>query len=122
MTTNSPLRWKRTFPSQPGWYWFRLTLQDPVEVVHVYESRPSAFFPNYSWATSSPNKRVLIAKRMHEPEADQHDALQGFYLCPNASETPLPLEEPPKAAKAKPKKQAAPKEDLEPRTSAGSLD
>jgi len=81
-------------PTEPGVYLYREHSAAPVEPIHVYVCEVGGW-PRYGWQPAGPSHDpLLLAKRAHDPEAVEAQAMRGLYLCrPNSG--PEPLEEVP---------------------------
>ena len=109
------LIWKKTCPTKPGFYQFKVLATDPVEIVHVYRTSDYNGAHRYQWS----GKHRLVWKRMHEKSAQDAADFPNRFLCPVDSKDPVPIDlnangnpEPPKPAKKKASKKKAPPADL----------
>ncbi len=97
------LQWTRTYPTKPGRYAYKVIESDEPEVIHVYQGKDYAGRYRYGWS----NTVLLLAKRMHDPQAVSADELGGFYHCEQGTKEPVPLELEPRPAPPAKKKKAA---------------
>jgi hypothetical protein len=99
------LEWKRSYPTKPGFFFYRLNLGEEPEVIEVYLAGRMGGVHRYNWT----DPELLLGKRMHDPEAVSADELSGFYLVAPGAKAPEPvaiLENSVTVAKPKKKKKA----------------
>lgn len=71
--------WSTTRPQADGWYPWRADTEEPVEIIQVWtakKSRGRRRPPRYGW-----HEGTVIAKRMHEVDPDELDAIGGEFLA-----------------------------------------
>lgn len=83
--------WLEAIPTAPGIYLWRAHSEAPVEPIQVWPCGGGNPWPRYGWA----QQELLLAKRMHEPEGIEADAMRGLYLVELGQQHPKPIEEPP---------------------------
>ena len=84
---NPPLKWTRAYPSEPGFYQYRVLATDETEVIHCYKAGEYGGKHRYGWG----NRELLLGKRLHDPQGVEAAELSGYYLCTNGTRIPVPL-------------------------------
>ena len=81
------LEWRRSYPTKPGFFFYRLNMGEEPEIIEVYLAGRDGGVHRYGWCDPS----LLLGKRMHDPEAVSADELSGLYLVAQGASGPEPV-------------------------------